>query len=391
MRLALSAAAALLLLACGGGRSRAPHGPTPEPTSRASAPACAVGVDPRITDLGAAFLRSPQAVGVSIGVVHRGAAECYDFGRASKATGAPITEQTLYEIGSLTKTFTSVLLAQAVREGKLRLDDDIRRHLPEPYPNLEYEGNPIRVVHLANLTSGLPNWLPDRPELFRDLAPEAIPAAIVALHRDYGRAEFYRDLHQVRLAAAPGTRPAHSNAAAQLLALILEHVHGAPFEALVKQRITAPLGMDRTGFHADPLPADLARGHDATGAEMPYIDMQDVQSSGGLLSSTADMLRFVAYQLDESDEVVAQGHRVTVTAADDAVGLHWHVDTGPDGTRTIWHTGGTFGFSSYLVLYPERQLGLVLLANESDPEAQTRLVELAGHIAQRLAEPRSSP
>ncbi|WAS95636.1 serine hydrolase domain-containing protein [Nannocystis punicea] len=378
MRLALLAAALLSLLACNRG------GPPPR-SPDAPASACPIGTDPEIRALGAAFVQSAPAVGVSIGIQRAGAAECYDFGVMNRATGAPPTPQTVYEIGSLTKTFASALLARAVLEQRLQLDDDIRRFLPEPYPDLEFAGQPIRVVHLANLTAELPNWLPDRPELFADLKPEEIPAALLAVHRDYSRADFYRDLHQVRLAAAPGSRPRHSNVSAQLLSFILERVYGRPYEALLAEFILGPLAMDRTAFHAGQPPASLARGYDASGREMPYVDMQDLKLAGGLTSTSADMLKYVAFQLDETREEVALGHRVTVEAEGDAIGLSWHIDRGAAGAPTIWHTGGTFGFSSYLVLHPARELGLVLLANESDPQSQTRLVELADRIAQHLA------
>ncbi|MFY0539358.1 serine hydrolase domain-containing protein [Nannocystis pusilla] len=374
-----------MLLACReGGPSRAPE---------ATAGACRVGADPAILALGAAFVKAPPAVGVSLGVHRAGEVECYDFGVTNRVTGAPTTSQSVYEIGSLTKVFTSALLARAVREQKLRLDDDIRAYLPEAYPNLEFDGRPIRVLHLANLTSELPNWLPDRPELFEDLRPEAIPAALVALHRDYDRAQFYRDLHGVRLSATPGARPRHSNVAAQLLAFILERVYGRSYESLLRDHVLGPLGMEHTSFHADQPPGALATGHDPAGNPTPYVNMQDLRTAGGLTSSSADMLKFVAFQLDETREDVALSHRVTVEAEGDAVGLNWHVDRGPDGARTIWHTGGTFGFSSYVVLHPARELGIVLLANESDPQAQPRLVALADAVAQHLAagDPGSPP
>lgn len=353
--------------------------------SPARASGCPDGNDAAIQALGAEFLQSPQAVGLSVGLLHQDKATCYDFGQQDKATRSAATANTRYEIGSNSKTFTSTLLAYAVREGRLKLDDDIRRYLPEPYPNLEYEGQPIRVVHLANLTSELPNWLPDRPDALTGLKPEQIPGALLALHRGYSREDFYRDLHQVTLKAAPGSRPRHSNVAAQLLVRVLERAFDRPYADLLEKRILRPLGMQQTGFDPTSAAASLARGYDDQGKVMPYItDMRDLREAGGLISTSADMVRYLRLQLDKRDAAIALSHRATIVAEHDTVALNWHIDTDAHGRRMIWHTGGTFGFSSYVVLYPERRLGISLLANESDPQAQNRLVELANRIAKHL-------
>lgn len=356
--------------------------------SPARATDCAEGDDAAIQALGKAFARAPETVGLSVGILHRGVAACYDFGKRNKGEATATSADTRYEIGSNSKTFIATLLAYAVQEGRIKLDDDIRLHLPGSYPNLEYQGQPIRVVHLANLTSGLPNWLPDRPELFTGLKPEQVPDALIAIHRDYTREDFHRDLRQVTLKSAPGTDPRHSNVGAQLLIRVLEHVFERPYAELLDERILCPLGMHRTGFDPGSPSGTLAVGHDASGRAMPYItDMRELREAGGLISSSADMVRYLRLQLDETNPAIALSHRPTVETEHDRVALNWHVDTASDGQRTIWHTGGTFGFSSYLVLYPERGLGMVLLANESDPQAQNRLVDLANRIAEHLAAP----
>lgn len=356
--------------------------------SPARAADCAKGDDAAIRALGKAFAQAPENVGLSVGILNRGIATCYDFGKRDKRENAPTGADTRYEIGSNSKTFTATLLAYAVQEGRLKLDDDIRLYLPGSYPNLEYQGQPIRVLHLANLTSGLPNWLPDRPDLFTGLKPEQIPDALIAVHRDYSREDFHRDLRQVTLKSAPGTDPRHSNVGAQLLVRVLERAFERPYAELLDERILRPLDMRRTGFDPGSPSGTLAVGHDASGRAMPYItDMRELREAGGLISSSADMVRYLRLQLDETNPAIALSHRPTVETEHDRVALNWHIDTAGDGQRTIWHTGGTFGFSSYVALYPERGLGMVLLANESDPQAQSRLVDLANRIAEHLAAP----
>jgi D-alanyl-D-alanine-carboxypeptidase/D-alanyl-D-alanine-endopeptidase len=336
-----------------------------------------------IQRLGSDFVQSPQAAGLSIGVLNLGKAEFYNFGTTDKEANRRPSSATLYEIGSNTKTFVSTLLAHAVLEGKLKLEDDIRPYLPGQYPNLTYGGEAIRVLHLANLTSGLPNWLPDTPELFQQTNPDSIPYLLLKQHRGYTKTDFYKDLHSVRLTAKPGSMPRHSNVAAQLLGFILETVYEQRLEALTARYITSPLGMTQTAYLMKPGTA-MAKGYDAKGNPMPYMMLPDTRGSSGLCSTTADLIRYMSLQLGETNKAVGLTHQTMVTTPDDAIGLNWHIDKTAAGERQLWHTGGTFGFSSYLVLYPERQLGIVMLANQSDSLTQNRLVVVAKQIAAYL-------
>ena len=329
-------------------------------------------------------MKAPEAVGLSIGIYHIDKAHYYHFGTTDKGSQHSPTASTLYEIGSLTKTFISTLLAVAVLEGRVTLDDDIRVYLPEPYPNLAYQGQPIKMVHLANLTSELPNWLPDKPDLFQGVVPDSIPSVLLKLHKNYTRQDFYHDLHTIQLKTPPGTLTRHSNVAAQLLAFILEKVYQKPIDSLVKQYITQPLEMHNTAL-IDKQTGLMAKGYDAKGNQMPYIAaMRNLQEAGGLTSTVSDMVRYLKFQLDEANKVVRLTHQRTVKTAEGVVGLNWHVDKTATGDREIWHTGGTFGFSSYVVLYPERKLGIVILANESDGTTQSKLVGVARQLANGL-------
>lgn len=339
--------------------------------------------DTLVQRLGSDFMKAPEAVGLSIGIYHLDRAHYYNFGTVEKGSWQQPMPTTVYEIGSITKTFVSTLLAYAVTEGRIKLDDDIRTYLPEPYPNLEYQGRAIKIVHLANLTSELPNWLPDKPEIFQGVVTDSIPYVLLKLHKDYTQKDFYRDLHSIRLKSAPGKSPRHSNVAAQLLAFILEKIYQKPIESLVKQYITQPLGMNHTVF-VNNQTGPMAKGYDDKGNRMPYITMQDSQGSGGLTSTAADMTKYIKFQLDETSKPVRLSHQKTVETSQDVVGLNWHIDKTAIGDREIWHTGGTFGFSSYTVLYPERKLGVVLLANESDGSTQGRLVAIAREIVRSL-------
>ena len=344
--------------------------------------------DSLVKKLGNDFIKNPEAVGLSVGVYDNGKTYHYHFGETEKGNNQLPTENTVYEIGSITKTFASTLLAYAVLEKKVKLEDDIRKYLGGNYPNLAYEGKPIRLVHLANLTSGLPNWLPDRPEIFANPEPDSIPYALMAVHRDYTRQHFYEDLRKVKLDTLPGAVPKHSNVGAQLLGYILEGVYKTSFGELLEKYLVKPLGMKNTALMTSgPTPGLSAKGHNEKGQVMPFIDMKEMQPAGGLRSTTADMLKYIRFQLDESNPAVRMTHRETwEKPGERAVGLNWQIDKTAGGTRYIWHTGGTFGFSSYVVLYPASGVGLVLLANESDASAQSKLMALADRIFKSMGQ-----
>lgn len=338
-----------------------------------------------INQLGAKYLANSEAVGLSIGVFNHDEMTDYHFGRVKKGTGKRPTSHTIYEIGSITKVFASTLLAYAVLENKVKLDDDIRQYLPGNYPNLSFGGHSIRLIHLANLTSGLPNWLPDNTRIFQTVKQDSIPYALLDQHRDYTKQQFYKDLHTVNLTSAPGINPRHSNTAAQLLGFILEDLYNKPFAELVKQYIAGPLKMNNTVMQ--PVrSANLAAGYNGKGIPMPYLDTKDLQASSELTSTISDMLKFLKYQLNPKNAAARLTHQRTVSGKQDTVGLNWHLDGLEGGQKTIWHTGGTFGFSSYIVLYPDQHIGIVLMANESDADTQNKLATIASQIIAHIRE-----
>ena len=123
--------------------------------ARARTTGRAVDVGQAVAGPAAAFMADPRAVGLSVGVLHGGSSHSYHYGTVSKQQWQAAHDRTIYPIASLTKTFTGVLLAQSQQAGKLQLTDDIRRYLDGDYPNLAFEGQPIRLHHLVNHVSGL--------------------------------------------------------------------------------------------------------------------------------------------------------------------------------------------------------------------------------------------
>lgn len=345
------------------------------------------GVDAAVERAARKFMSDPHAVGLSVGVLNDGKTYTYNYGEVAKGGKRLPTPHTIYEIASITKTFTGVLLAQAAVEKRVRLDDDVRKYLDGDYPNLEFEGKPVRLVHLIIHTSQLPFVMPDRPELFKNPNPFELPKILTEIERSYTRADFYRDLRAVKLGKAPGSDFKYSNAAAQLLGFILERVYGMPYERLVLKRIASPLGMRETKIALSASERKrLAQGHYEDGsAALPGTPQS--QAAGALRSSVSDMLRYAAFHLDEKNEVIKLSHQTTWGEIKYyASGLNWQMNLTAGGHRRIWQSGGSFGFSSSCVLFPEMGLGIVLLSNESDRDSQSRLNTLANEIMEGLGE-----
>jgi CubicO group peptidase (beta-lactamase class C family) len=209
---------------------------------------------------------------------------------------------------------------------------------------------------------------------------------------DYDRADFYRDLRSIVLESAPGSEFSYSNVGAQLAGFILERVYGQPFEMLFDASIARPLGMEASGLtlDAEQLPR-LALGYDERGRVMPK-DLTAEGAGGGLMSTAAELSRYVRWHLDESVEVVRLSH---AWSNDDpgssGPGLSWHVLESKDGVRRISSDGTVPGFSTRIVFYPDLDIGVVLLTNQLDWSILALTEQLANQILETLNTKTFSP
>lgn len=327
------------------------------------------------------FMKNNGRVGMSIGVIQNGTRYLYNYGSTRLDRPVLPTGNTVYELASITKTFGAALLAKAVLEKKVTLNDDIRKYLKEDYPNLNYNGTPISLLNLVNLTSGLPNWMPEK-DLFSKAHPDSIPFILDSVHSVYSRQNLYRDLHNVKLQVMPGSVSRHCNTAAQLLGYIMEEVYQDSFENLLKKYISRPLKMKNTLlFGPGKLPREMAKGYDGKGRQMPIINWEALRVAASIASTSSDMLKYMAFQLNEENPAVKLAHQPTFGKVEDgAIALNWKIKKTGTGKRSISHTGGSLGFSSYMVYYPELNSGIVLLSNQADPSTQTDLIALADKI-----------
>jgi CubicO group peptidase (beta-lactamase class C family) len=370
MELRLLAAAVLLCSAAPALAMESPKAAAPEEAT----------MDRVFQRLGTTFVDEGHTDGMSIVVVKDGKAHFYNFGTTTRGKAKPPTEHSVYEIGSVTKVFTSLVLAHAVEEGRIGLQDDIRKYLPGDCPNLAWQGTPIRIIDLADTTSALPDNLPN--PFPQGVDPDKAPFVALEAMKGFRPDQVYEELKMAKPGAKPGTNPQHSNLAADLLGRILEKVYGEPYEALVARYVEKPFGM-QPGTGRDRA-ADEVDGYNKRQVAMPRIYERAFLMAGGLRYSTADMAKFLAAELAAADPAIRLTQQVAWGDVDQsATGLNWTLSRTVDGKPRLRMSGSTFGCSSYIELYPAMDYGILLVANRPG-ETQNEMQDLANKALEEI-------
>lgn len=341
----------------------------------------AAAPDERLREIGRQWLADSGGVGLTVGVYDAGRSSFYNFGSTQIDGGRPPTQDTVYEIGAISKTFAGQLLARAVVEGRAALGDEVQKYLGAPYPNLANGAEKIRLVHLVNLTSQLADNIPDQTQV-RAVAGEPLAATRTRVFSRYTQQEFLRQLHRVAPRLPPGSDPGQSNVAAMLLGVVLEKIYGAPFDVTLAREIEKPL---RLGSGTQPDAKLLARGYTADNEPLPPFAAQVAWPSVGLRYSAASLLRYASWQLVERDASVKLAHQPTWSTPDrqESVAMFWIVTDTPRGRR-LDYSGGTYGFSSLIELYPEAKLAIVALSNKAAAGGQGGLRALTAKLIEEL-------
>lgn len=337
-------------------------------------------IDTVVHQLTIDVMKGSPIMGISIGITFNDKKYFYNYGTIEKGKQQLPTCNTIYEIGSITKTFTGILLAQAVLEKKVCLDDDVRKYLNGNYDNLQYMGHPISLMNLANHSSGLPEDIV--PEGLYNLKDPTIFDIVNFFERDSGSL-FQENLHKVKLDTLPGIRIKYSNAGMITLGIILENIYKDTYSNLVRKYITSPLGMDNTeivSFNTDT--SNYTKGYDRNLNIMPHITYQIAGAAGGLKSTSNDLLKFIEENILEQDQAIELAHKKSIEINGQAIGLGWQIKTNSDKRYDLWHDGGEPGFSSYCLIIPKEKIGIICLANTQGFQKEFSL--LSANIIQRL-------
>jgi len=344
---------------------------------------------------GAILYYSLGVPGLVIGAVRNGQTAVAGFGRISNDVDRAPDGNTLMRVGSITKVFTGTVLASLAADGTVQLTDRLDKHLDWNVSVPARDGRPIRLIDLVTHTSGLPR------EIERPPSPPEDPM------RTLTKEEFIANLKQDRLLFTPGTGALYSNFAFDLLAATLSSAARLPYEDLLRERVLRPAGLTATSFSiTEAQRSNLMQGHDFDGSPMPVVPTSPMAvGSGGLYSSTNDILRWLAWHLDRTDgadaEVrlldhaayVARDGLRPVSGLDesghmDALGLGWIIMQ-PEGSRPLilQKAGGLQGVFTYTAFSPTQGIGVFVAINRFNfPAAMTMAKEvndLIGELAPR--------
>jgi CubicO group peptidase (beta-lactamase class C family) len=354
------------------GTARASAAPQPAAPAPAMPASDVQDADPALRELGEqvrAMMARYEVPGVAVGLILGGETHAAGWGVTNVEYPLPVDAGTIFQIGSSTKPFTGAALMRLADEGRLALEEPVRRYLPDLVLADPGVAEGITLKHLVTHTAGF----------FGEVVPDGGS-------NDDALARMVPQLVSLPQIAPLGRVFGYNNAAVALAGRVLEVVSGRPYEEAVRQLLLAPLGMERSSFFVDdlvtyPVAAGHVSGPDGPHVARPYdggLLSRAVAPAGGLLSSVDDMLRWARFQLGDgraadgtrllAPETLASTHAPQgpggALGTDDleGVGVNWLLRRAA-GARTVEHGGTTVAQRSQFVLVPERDFAFVLLTN----------------------------
>lgn len=355
------AALCLLLLAAalpiGGPLAPAPAA-AQEPSAASAAPGPHFPDDEDLRVMLRYLVEDGETPGIVLGILEADGSTHILFHGDAGPEALPLGPRSAFELGSITKAFTGILLADMVERGEVALSDPVSRYMPEGVTIPSRNGREITLLDLATHRSSLPRMPDDMEREDGERYPEYTMAD---LHAFISRHELRRDI---------GSEYEYSNIAVALLGDALARAAGKSYEELLRERILDPLGMDMTSTVVDgEIRRWMTRGHDEGGEPAAYRNWPDLPAMGALRSNAEDMLTFLAANVGEPgsrlERVLRSAYEPRAEVAENvAIGLNWQIRTYGDRT-IVTHSGGTAGYSTKIAFDPELGVGIVRLANRN--------------------------
>ncbi|MBF0104118.1 MAG: beta-lactamase family protein [Deltaproteobacteria bacterium] len=303
-------------------------------------------------------IEAKRLVGAVVGIITPEGMAVYGYG-ATKLNGKDVPDgDTVFYIASITKTVTSLVLAQMAENKDLKLTDPVAKFLPQGVTVPHYKGREITLLDLSTHHSGLP-LMPSNFDLSNP----------VKSFKAYDTKMLYDFLSDHKLKYMPGTRYEYSNLGAGLLGHVLSLKSGKTYEDLVTDLVLKPLKMHDTGQSRNKIKNTLVTGYDwDLQKRVPWPDKVILEGAGALYSTAHDMLRYLGANMGFIDSPLGKAMQITHVpkkkAQAKSIGLGWFISD-HQGQTLVWHNGDTPSCSSWAGFIKSKNTGVVVLANTS--------------------------
>jgi len=295
-----------------------------------------------------------MGIGVAVVVIDGVKTEFHNFGISQLETNNQINKNTLFEIGSITKTFTATALASMVKEGKVKLNDPIQKYLPKGVLSPSKNGKPITLLSLANHSSGLPR-LPTNMPMKDQLDPYA----------DYTVEMMYEFLNNHQLEYTVGTKQEYSNLGFGILGHVLTLIDNSTYQEMIEARVLKPLKMKSTFANVPETKQQyLSKGHNSALKETKPWQLETLAGAGALKSSSEDMALYLRDNISRIllNEEFTLTQTLTNIQSEPNIALAW-MQNSHKNKKFFMHDGGTGGFRSFIGFDKENKKGIVILTN----------------------------
>ena len=315
--------------------------------------------DSRLREIVRTRVEEGRATGIVVGVLEADGTRRYAAYGEPGPGARPLGPRSVFEIGSITKVFTGILLAEMAGRGEVRLEAPIQAYAHDGVTIPSRDGREITFLDLATHRSSLPR-----------LPGNMRPADSSNPYTDYTVDQMHAFLSGYSLTRDIGSEYEYSNLAVGLLGHLLAATAGRDYEDVTRERILDPLGMSMTGIDLTPEMTEwLAVGH-SNGRTVPNWDLPTLAGAGALRSNADDMLTFLEANVGDPTSDLERAMRVSHQARREAggpmsVGLNWHIRAVGDD-RIVWHNGGTGGYRTFAGFDPDLNVGVVVLTNSTE-------------------------
>lgn len=289
------------------------------------------------------------------------------YGEMDKNQNNPPHDSTLYEVASISKVFAGSLAAKAVLEGKLSLNDDIRKYLKGNYPNLEFQGIPVTIQNLLTHTIGFKNRIPER---LAEINEKISQGHYENQSLDYDFNDFLEELKTVEINKQPGTFYEYNSIGPELVAYALEQVYNTSYKKLLTD-FFKELGMNNTYLQEyEQHKTYLSNGYDSNGLLAP-LDKNPLLGGGyGIITTLPDLMLFMKFQLESKDPLIKKSTKVLFEDNDNTMGYLWQdMSIGEKEGFYYSKTGTSHGVQSGLLICPDSDYGQIIIINNKSEAA----------------------